>query len=397
MTRLISLAALPLYLYVGMRLAAALSSRFSISKKTARIIVFAVIAWFYIYPVTSFIYHFNGNLNRLFIFNSQSHWLDYMLLYPFWYGFIAVAEISPYFILLDISCLVSRLKIFPSRETWLRWQAIGKIAVVIFFLLYVGMRVYLDTSHVRISTSEVTIKNLPKEFNNLRLCLVGDVHVDRYTREGKLEKLKDTVQKGEEDLILFTGDLVSRGKRFLSTGLSVMCGPRQKLGAIACMGDHDYWSAIEEVPEGMRKCGWEFLDNAHRVIPYKGRRILVTGVTNVYSRRSSKFDLERLFKRAPEAELKILLVHQPRDYLVETAAEHGYHLVLAGHTHGGQIVLHPFGVPVTASQEETRFYRGRYRFKGMAVVVTNGIGLTLAPVRYHAPAEITKLTLVSGT
>jgi predicted MPP superfamily phosphohydrolase len=147
----------------------------------------------------------------------------------------------------------------------------------------------------------------------------------------------------------------------------------------------------------MKKCGWKFLENEHRLIPYKGRQILVTGVTNIYSRRTSKFDLERLLSRAPRADLKILLVHQPRDYLVETAAEYGYHLVLAGHTHGGQIVLHPFGVPVTASQRETRFYRGQYRYKDMAVVVTNGIGLTLAPVRYHAPAEITKLVLATGT
>jgi predicted MPP superfamily phosphohydrolase len=397
MTRLLSLVALPLYLYVGMRLAAAIASRFHLSKKTARIIVFAVITWFYLYPVTSIIYHFNGNLNRLFIFNTQSHWLDYVLLYPFWLGFIAVVETTPYFIILDISCLVSRLKIFPSRETWLRWQAIGKIAIVIFFLMYVGIRIYLDTGHVRIKTSHVTIKNLPKEFNNLRLCLVGDIHVDRYTQKSKLEKLRETVQKGEEDLILFAGDLVSRGKKFIAPGLNVMCRPKQKLGAVACMGDHDYWSAVEEVPDGMKKCGWKFLENEHRLIPYKGRQILVTGVTNIYSRRTSKFDLERLLSRAPRADLKILLVHQPRDYLVETAAEYGYHLVLAGHTHGGQIVLHPFGVPVTASQRETRFYRGQYRYKDMAVVVTNGIGLTLAPVRYHAPAEITKLVLATGT
>lgn len=395
MTRLVAVTALPLYFYVGIRLAAALSTRFSISKKTARIIVFAVIAWFYLYPITSLIYHFNGNLNRLFVFEKQLHWLDYFLVYPFWIGFIAVVEISPYFIILDISCLVSRLKFFPSRKTWQRIQATGKIAIVIFFLLYVTTRVYLDTGHVGISTTRIAVENLPKEFKNLRLCLVGDIHVDRYTKGTRLEKLRETVLKGEEDLILFAGDLVSRGTDFLASSLSLMCRPRHKLGAVACMGDHDYWSAPEEVAEGMRKCGWIFLENAHRVIPYQGRRILVTGVTNIYSRRTSEFELDRLLSSAPEADLKILLVHQPRDFLVETAAKHGYHLLLAGHTHGGQIVLHPFYVPVTPSRGETKFYRGQYRYKGMAVVITNGIGLTLAPVRYHAPAEITKLVLTT--
>jgi hypothetical protein len=91
--------------------------------------------------------------------------------------------------------------------------------------------------------------------------------------------------------------------------------------------------------------------------------------------------------------LRILLSHQPAEHVVEQAASHGYDLILAGHTHGGQIVLHPLGIPFTPSMRETKFYSGVYRLGESTVVVTNGVGLTLAPIRYHAPAEITSIVL----
>ena len=102
-----------------------------------------------------------------------------------------------------------------------------------------------------------------------------------------------------------------------------------------------------------------------------------------------------MLDRAPDADLRILLVHQPAEWLLNQASERSYDLLVAGHTHGGQIVIHPLGIPVTASMRETGYYSGEYTLGSMAIVVTNGVGLTLAPVRYHAPAEVT--TIVLGT
>jgi predicted MPP superfamily phosphohydrolase len=269
-----------------------------------------------------------------------------------------------------------------------------KIAIVLFFLFYVGVRTYLDTSHVRISTSEVAIENLPEEFQGLRLCLFGDIHVNRYTQGKKLDKLKNTLQTGNEDLIFFTGDLIGRGQDYLNQALNVMCNPKEKLASTACMGDHDYWTAPQLISREMERCGWKFLQNQHHLISYKGHRILVTGITYVYSRRISIYELEKLLGNAPKADLKILLVHQPREFLVETAAQYGYHLFFGGHNHGGEVVNHLFGIPFSPAQKETRYCWGQHQFNGLQVIVTNGIGRTLAALRYHAPAEITKLVLV---
>ncbi len=399
MTMLASLAVLPLYIYVGRRLATAvstISTRFQEPKKARRRIVFPVILWFYLFPLTMMVYYLNGNFRQLFVYNTQLQWQDYLIMYPSWWGLIAVLEIFPIFLALDIFGFVGRWKIFRKSEEKPRWQwmAYVKIGIVLFFLVYVGIRIYLDTNHVRVSTSEVAIEKLPGEFNGLRLCVFGDIHMDRYTTENKLTKLKDMLRSGDQDLIFFTGDLISRGFGYIDRALDVVRDPQAEVAAVACMGDHDFWTAAQAIPPAMEKCGWTFLQNQHRLIPYKGHRILVTGLTYVYSSRMSVHRLKKLFINAPEADLKILILHQPMEPVVETAAEYGYHLLLAGHTHGGQIVHHVLGLPISPGQEETRFCWGQHQVKGMQVVVTNGIGLTLAPVRYHAPSEITKLTLV---
>ena len=145
----------------------------------------------------------------------------------------------------------------------------------------------------------------------------------------------------------------------------------------------------------MSSCGWSFLKNSHKLVNWKEHSILVTGITEIYSRKISPKELSKILEGAPPADLKILLLHQPSPLLIEEAVKKDYHLVLAGHTHGGQIQFKPFGITITTSMLETPYYSGIYQRDKTFIGVTNGIGLTLAPVRYHASAEINVLTLTS--
>lgn len=398
------LLALPLALYVGFRLSSAITdatqnSRFNISKGWARLMVFAVLTWIYLWPGVLAHYRLGGNFKDLFVMTSQVRWQDYLVQFPAWWGLICIVNIFPYFLALDIFGIVSKVRFYSrakrgEKQPERRWPSRVKIAVAVFFMIYVGVRTFMDTNHLRITDREVVFKSLPEQFNGLRIAFFGDMHMNRYTQEKELALLKKTLQAGEDELMVFTGDLNSHGLGFLKRAYKVVKNPRGKVGNIACMGDHDYWTAAQAVPREMEQRGWTFLQNRHHLMEYKGRRILVTGITHVYSSRISKYNLERLLAEAPEADLKILAVHQPMEFLVETAAKHGYHLFLGGHTHGGEVVNHVFGIPYSPGQKETRYCWGQHTFKGMHVVVTNGIGRTLAALRYHAPSEITRITLV---
>jgi len=409
MTVMLAFFLLPVFIYVGVRLSAALADcclkKNRKTKRKIHLIVFFVIFWLYLLPIMLMVFYLLEKFHHLFVFKPSLQWQDYFFFFPFWWGVICVVEIFPYFVLLDIILCLSKIKQFfatrwriykLSKYKVRKWLAFLKVGIVLFFCIYVGFRIYFDTYHIEMETRKITIKNLPQEFEGLRLCLIGDIHVNRFTPTKKLEILKKTLQSGQNHLNFFAGDLVSRGIDYIDRALETLCNPKGKIANVACMGDHDYWATPRKIYREMKRCNWKFLQNNHFLISYKSKQILITGITHIYSQKISKEKLEAILANSPPAQLKILIVHQPMEFLLKTAARFGYHLVLAGHTHGGQIVTHVFGFPVNLSLKETGYYSGLYQLDGLKIFVTNGTGQTLAPFRYHAPATIDQLILVKN-
>lgn len=393
MTLLIFFFALAFYIYVGWRLANAIEIILPEHITAIRRFVFLVFLFLSLFPLIVLSYHFAGALDRLFIFRTELHSPDYFLLYPFWIGLIAVLEVAPYFLLADTFHLTLRLFASNFLQQSITKLAVLKISVFALFLIYVGVRTYLDTNRVKVSQYEVSIKGLPESFADLTIGLISDVQIDRYSQDDKIRRFQRRLDDIGPDLLLFAGDLVTRGRHFIPQGVQSLCETKAKIDRIACVGDHDFWSGPEEVSSGLLQCGWKFLDNQHHVIQHESAQILVTGITHVYSKRIRENELNRLLSSAPDADVKILLVHQPATWIMKTAEKHGYHLLLAGHTHGGQIVFRPFGIRFTTTQTENPIYTGHEKVGNLNVIVTNGTGFTLAPIRYHAPAEVVRIRI----
>jgi len=392
MVLMVALMALPLAVYLLHRLAAAVSAVTTLPKARARWIMLFILCLFYALPLLFLFYALNGWTQDLFVFQPHLSLLDYVFHFPFWWGLVVILESVPFFLLLDVLSPMTRL--WPEiRGRWLKMQAYLKIACLCAAVLYVPIRSYVDTYHIRHNSAEIFLEGLPAELNGVRITLLADIQIDRTTGRRKINQVNDILQTADPDLLFFAGDLVTSGRAFLPLASEAICSLSGREERIAVMGDHDHWAARDTISEIMRGCGWKFLDNQHHLLHLRGRVVLITGITHVYSDRLKAEDLNELLGLAPDADLKILIAHQPAESLVHAAADHGYDLVLAGHTHGGQIVLHPLGFPLTPSQIETDYYSGIQR-AGMAhVIVTNGIGLTLAPIRYHAPAEVTTILL----
>jgi predicted MPP superfamily phosphohydrolase len=384
------------YLYTGWRLINALNLLLPGSERQIRLIVILVFLFLNLLPFIMLITYFLGMESEIFQLSTSVKITDVLFVFPFWIGFIAIFEIFVYLLAIDIVQWIARLSIHglpPAAGKGFAWLKIGVIGVM---LIYAGIRSYYDTYQIENNSYRLKIRNLPESLNNLDLVLVGDVQVDRFTQEKKISQLEEKVKEAAPDLLFFAGDLVTRGTHYIPQGLGVMCQMSAKVERIACIGDHDVWADAPRIARGLSDCGWTFLDNQHHLITYGNARILVTGVTYVYSIRTPAARLDSLLTHRPEADLKILLVHQPNLSVIEAAKRHGYDILLAGHTHGGQIVLKPFGIPLTPTQLENRYYAGWHILDKLNIFITNGVGLTMMPLRYHAPAEITKITLQSG-
>ncbi len=381
------------YGYTAWRLIKALTLFFPQHIRLIQYGISSLFIFISLFPVILGISYLAGEYRNLF--SDQISILDILFLYPFWIGLIIILETLPYFLASDLFLLTTRWLSGTIKIDWEKWIAVLKMAIISFFILFVSIRIYLDTTKIKVSSFEIPVKDLPPVLGELNWVLTADVQVDPYTPMKKMERFIEKIKILSPDMLFFAGDLVTRGTSFIDQGVDILCTTKARLARIACVGDHDIWSNAGKIAGGLQKCGWGFLDNGHQIVSYKGAKILVTGVSYVYSKRISPPELQNLLETAPAADVKIILVHQPSKLVIDTAAKYGYHLLLAGHTHGGQIILKPFGITITPTQFENDLYSGMGEEDQMKIIITDGIGVSIIPLRYRAQGEIVHFKLIN--
>jgi hypothetical protein len=168
---------------------------------------------------------------------------------------------------------------------------------------------------------------------------------------------------------------------------------RSKFGTVAAIGDHDIFTNKAMVLDALEREGIQVVQDSTAYFRMDSCRVAVSVLTYTYLEKPTQAQFGKVSGGKP-GDYRILLVHQPAERLVEFARNHGYQLMLAGHTHGGGLA---FGIPglflLAPASFESPYLSGLYRLGALDLVVTNGLGLTLAPIRFHAPAEIVLITL----
>jgi predicted MPP superfamily phosphohydrolase len=109
------------------------------------------------------------------------------------------------------------------------------------------------------------------------------------------------------------------------------------------------------------------------------------------SRGRDTSDLLALAKSAPARDLRIVIGHNPNFVQDLAEASVGVDLALAGHTHGGQVVLPLFGPPITQMSLPRRYASGLHDYRGIPLHVSAGIGMergTAPQIRFNCPPEI---------
>jgi predicted MPP superfamily phosphohydrolase len=276
---------------------------------------------------------------------------------------------------------------------WQRSEARVVLGTAMLAAIYVIGRVYSDTCRVRVGEQEWPIANLPAELDGLRIVHISDIHADARTDMARIEAYIERVNALKPDLAVFTGDLITWGTEYVEVGARMIGRIQARYGVYACIGDHDYWTGQEYVADNLRRQGVMILEDERTSIPVESTRIDIAGVTNIYSRHPRTETLEESETPPEKGTLAIFITHQPSVWLADFANERGYHLFLAGHTHGGQVVLRWPGIALTPVMRETPYLSGFYEVGRMLISVNNGLGLTLAPIRYQAPAEVTLIRI----
>ena len=233
------------------------------------------------------------------------------------------------------------------------------------------------------------------------MAQISDLHIGPQLRAPLLRELLAQVNRLEPDLIVITGDLFDFDPAFIEEGCRELAALDAPLGVVAVLGNHDVYTGVEAVAKGLAE--WtriRVLRDEWMTVELAGAALAIAGVEDPgrgWSERDSTHDaLARLAAELPRELPRLLLVHRP-SYFAE-AAQLGFPLALAGHTHGGQIALPGPGQHHNVSRLISRWTRGLFRDEatGALLYVNRGLGVAGPPVRLNCTREISLHRLIAA-
>ncbi len=241
----------------------------------------------------------------------------------------------------------------------------------------------------------LTIDGWPRGIRPLRVAFLSDFHVGSHTGDvARLESIVAETSAARPDLVLLGGDFMNMqplgGGRVAPRRIAaVLGGIDAPLGRFAVLGNHDVSYGSAEVEAALRTAGIEVLHDVTRPIAFEGRAFAIAGLPDARIRRDGAMSLlQRLHADRPS----LVLAHDPFWFAHMPS---GPHLMLAGHTHGGQIRLPMIGALVNMSAAPLRWSYGLIEEGGRRLYVTSGIGTSGIPLRLGIPPEIV-LIEISG-
>jgi predicted MPP superfamily phosphohydrolase len=249
-----------------------------------------------------------------------------------------------------------------------------------------GRRAIENARSIRLTQLDIFLPALPEPFDGYRILLLSDVHVGRVP--GLIENAAAIVRDVPADLAILAGDIQTLGTPAAAVAARELAPLLDAIdvrdGTFGVLGNHDTHDLVEAV----EMLGVRMLVNEHHIVVRHGAALRLTGIDDVNYFYTEEADAT--LRTAQDGLPSIALVHSPE--MADIAAEAGYALYLAGHTHGGQVCL-PGGRPVyTALNRHHDLAAGAWSFGEMRGYTSRGVGVA-RPVRFNCPPEIALLRL----
>lgn len=240
----------------------------------------------------------------------------------------------------------------------------------------------------------------------LRIVALSDFHVgEPYVGPDRIRRIVARANALDPDLVVLLGDYAA-GHRYITRPVRIaeiapiLASLQAPQGVFAILGNHDWWDDKTAQRQGggpnlyaaaLEAAGIPVLSNSavqrdgFWLAGLEDQQALLRGRQGIVGLD----DLPGTLAQVPEDAPLILLAHEPDIFpnVPDRVA-----LTLSGHTHGGQVRLFGWS-PVVPSRFGNRYAWGHVREKGRDLVVSGGIGCSIAPVRFGVPPEITVVEL----
>lgn len=264
-------------------------------------------------------------------------------------------------------------------------------------LILLGYAYFIEPDRLIIKEVSLNVPNWSRELNGFKIAAISDIHGGSHNiTEEKISTIAEQINAQNPDIVVMLGDFVTQIESKHS-GLVMpierivqnLKGLKAKYGVFVVIGNHDWWYDEKKCRAEFEKVGFTVLENETKSFEVNNKTVTILGIEDFWKRR--KVDVKDVLEKLPTQENIIGITHNPDsfDQTPESLA-----ILLAGHTHGGQVNFPLIGAPIVPSNKE--YTAGHVEKNGKNLYVTTGIGTSGLPVRFRVPPEIAVITLNSN-
>src|SRR5260370_896961 len=227
------------------------------------------------------------------------------------------------------------------------------------------------------------------------MALVANIHPGGpFIDDQKLARIVELTNQQNPDLIVLLGDYMSPNSWHShrvepEVTAAAMKNLHAPLGVYAILGNHDWWYNGAKVRRAFEQAGIPVLDDEVTEIKWHGQSVWLAGLADSWTRPQH---VGETIAKAPPGSTVIALTHNPD---VFPRLPQSVPLLLAAHTHGGQVNLPLIGTPIVPSRFGPKYTAGHVFENGHHMFVTTGIGTSIVPIRFRVTPEIVILTIRS--
>ena len=268
------------------------------------------------------------------------------------------------------------------------------LALLWLALVFAALAWHFTMAKPVVHQADIALLGYPENTPPVRVVLISDLHVSGPDMPpSRLTEIGNQINALNPDIVAIAGDFIS--DKAIATrhytyreALVPLARLKPRMGTVAVLGNHDHWRSAEQGRSELRRVGIAVLQNeAMRLGP-----LAIGGVDDYYTAHSDADKTAAMMDHLGGAQ--IVLTHSPDVFPIMPG---NAKLMLAGHTHCGQIRYPWGGSPAHMSRFGERYSCGRVDEKGRTLIVTGGLGTSILPFRLFSTADIWVITLHAET